>query len=80
MLPKHHLELFLHPVLTLKPQLLPPPRSGMAIIGTEGFGSLPMHCATLMAGFFGMAVAICVLRDLLPKKFTGYIPRSDCRR
>ncbi|KAJ0974349.1 hypothetical protein J5N97_016314 [Dioscorea zingiberensis] len=46
----------------------------MAILGVDGFGSLPKHCLTLCYIFFAAAIVICLIRDLVPKKVSGYIP------
>ncbi|KAM0950112.1 putative oligopeptide transporter, OPT superfamily [Dioscorea sansibarensis] len=46
----------------------------MAILGVDGFGSLPQHCLTLCYVFFAAAIVICLIRDFVPKKFAGYIP------
>jgi len=46
----------------------------MAIMGTEGFSSLPKHCTALMAGFFAMGILICIIRDILPKRFARFVP------
>lgn len=46
----------------------------MAILGVDGFGSLPKHCLTLCYVFFAAAIVICLIRDFVPKKFAGYIP------
>lgn len=46
----------------------------MAILGVEGFGSLPKHCLTLCYVFFALAMAINLVRDLVPKKVSRYIP------
>lgn len=34
----------------------------MAILGTEGFGSLPKYCTLLMGCFFLAAIIICIIR------------------
>jgi len=46
----------------------------MAILGVEGFGSLPKHCLTLCYIFFALAIAINLVRDLSPKKVARFIP------
>lgn len=46
----------------------------MAILGVDGFGSLPKHCLTLCYIFFALAIAINLLRDFVPKKLSRYIP------
>ncbi|PNT61516.1 hypothetical protein BRADI_5g16160v3 [Brachypodium distachyon] len=40
----------------------------MAILGVDGFSSLPKNCLTLCYIFFAAAVAINLIRDLVPKK------------
>lgn len=46
----------------------------MAILGVEGFSALPHHCLQLCYGFFAFAVAANLLRDVLPKKISKWIP------
>ncbi|CAN1170688.1 Metal-nicotianamine transporter YSL3 [Linum perenne] len=46
----------------------------MAILGVQGFSALPQHCLELCYGFFAFAIAANVLRDLLPKKLSKWIP------
>ncbi|KAL2631045.1 hypothetical protein R1flu_015731 [Riccia fluitans] len=46
----------------------------MALIGVEGFGSLPRHCLQLCAGWFALAVVVNAIRDKVPKKFSRFIP------
>lgn len=46
----------------------------MALLGTQGFGSLPRYCALLMGVFFVAALAICGLRDALPRRYAAYVP------
>ncbi|XP_061339079.1 probable metal-nicotianamine transporter YSL6 isoform X1 [Gastrolobium bilobum] len=46
----------------------------MAILGVEGFSELPKHCLAMCAGFFVAALVINLLRDVIPKKFSQYIP------
>lgn len=46
----------------------------MAIIGVEGFASLPKHCLTLSAGFFVFAFLLSVARDVLPPKYVKFVP------
>jgi hypothetical protein len=46
----------------------------MAILGTQGFGSLPRYCTLLMGLLFGASVAICGLRDALPGKYGKFVP------
>lgn len=46
----------------------------MAILGVDGFSSLPKHCLTLCYVFFAAAIAINLIRDLAPKKVSRFIP------
>uniref|UniRef100_A0A0D9W7B7 Uncharacterized protein n=1 Tax=Leersia perrieri TaxID=77586 RepID=A0A0D9W7B7_9ORYZ len=46
----------------------------MAILGVDGFSSLPKHCLTLCYIFFAAAIAINLVRDLAPKKVARFIP------
>nr|AQX44184.1 probable metal-nicotianamine transporter YSL [Apostasia odorata] len=46
----------------------------MAILGVDGFSSLPKHCLTLCYVFFAGAIIINLLRDLSGKKWARYIP------
>ncbi|CAL0322974.1 unnamed protein product [Lupinus luteus] len=46
----------------------------MAILGVEGFSELPKHCLAMCGGFFVAALAINLIRDVTPKKFSQYIP------
>ncbi|KAL1314606.1 hypothetical protein HN51_041421 [Arachis hypogaea] len=46
----------------------------MAILGVEGFSELPKHCLAMCGGFFAAAIVINLLRDLVPKKYSQYIP------
>ncbi|KAG0475015.1 hypothetical protein HPP92_014701 [Vanilla planifolia] len=46
----------------------------MAILGVDGFSSLPKHCLTLCYVFFAGAMLINLLRDLVGKKWASYIP------
>lgn len=46
----------------------------MALIGVEGFGALPAHCLELCYGMFAAAVLINLMRDVLPKRISQYIP------
>mmetsp|Transcript_7642 Transcript_7642/g.13536 ORF Transcript_7642/g.13536 Transcript_7642/m.13536 type:complete len:696 (-) Transcript_7642:192-2279(-) len=39
----------------------------MAILGTEGFGAMPGHCAAMMLAFFLAAIAMNLIRDLVPR-------------
>ena len=46
----------------------------MAILGVEGFTAPPRHCLQLCYAFFGLAVALNLLRDLLPSKIGKWMP------
>nr|CAD1821125.1 unnamed protein product [Ananas comosus var. bracteatus] len=46
----------------------------MAILGVEGFSSLPKHCLTLCFIFFAAAIVVNLIRDLVPKKVSRFIP------
>lgn len=46
----------------------------MALLGVEGFSSLPKNCLTLCYVFFAAAIVINVIRDLSGKKVSRYIP------
>lgn len=46
----------------------------LAILGVEGFGSLPKHCLSLCYGLFAAAILINVARDTVPKKWARFIP------
>ncbi|KAJ1271933.1 hypothetical protein BS78_06G164100 [Paspalum vaginatum] len=46
----------------------------IAILGVDGFSSLPKNCLTLCYVFFAAAIAINLIRDLVPKKVSGFIP------
>jgi len=46
----------------------------MAILGVEGFSSLPKHCLTLCYIFFAAAIVINLLRDFSGKKIARFIP------
>jgi OPT family oligopeptide transporter len=46
----------------------------MAILGVDGFSSLPKHCLTLCYVFFAAAIAVNLIRDLVPKKVARFIP------
>ncbi|WIA41031.1 hypothetical protein OEZ86_004669 [Tetradesmus obliquus] len=47
---------------------------GMAEIGTKGFGALPKYCTLLMGVFFIAGMLICLIRDLLPRKWAKWVP------
>ncbi|XP_018849287.1 probable metal-nicotianamine transporter YSL7 [Juglans regia] len=46
----------------------------MAIVGVEGFSSLPKNCLLLCYVFFGAAILINLIRDTVDKKWGRYIP------
>ncbi|CAN6268601.1 unnamed protein product [Urochloa humidicola] len=46
----------------------------MAILGVDGFSSLPKHCLTLCYIFFAASIAVNLVRDLVPKKAARFIP------
>jgi OPT family oligopeptide transporter len=46
----------------------------MAILGVDGFSSLPENCLTLCYIFFAAAIVINLTRDLLPHKVSRFIP------
>ncbi|XP_022884614.1 probable metal-nicotianamine transporter YSL7 [Olea europaea var. sylvestris] len=46
----------------------------MAILGVEGFSSLPKHCLTLCYVFFIGAIVINGIRDIVGKKWARFIP------
>lgn len=46
----------------------------MAILGVEGFKSLPKHCLLLCAVFFGAAILINVIKDCIGKKRARFVP------
>ncbi|KAM5574741.1 putative metal-nicotianamine transporter YSL6 [Rosa sericea] len=46
----------------------------MAILGTEGFSKFPKHCLALCGGFFMAALVINLLRDVIPKRISRFIP------
>ncbi|XP_038982835.1 probable metal-nicotianamine transporter YSL12 [Phoenix dactylifera] len=46
----------------------------IAILGVDGFSSLPKHCLTLCCIFFAAAILINLIRDLSPKKVARFIP------
>lgn len=47
---------------------------GMAVLGTEGFSSLPKHCLELCYGFFAAAIVINIIKDSLPKRWGRFVP------
>ncbi|XP_047067241.1 probable metal-nicotianamine transporter YSL5 isoform X1 [Lolium rigidum] len=46
----------------------------MAILGVEGFGSLPKHCLQICCTFFLASLAVNLLRDLSPASASRFIP------
>ncbi|KAF5457411.1 hypothetical protein F2P56_021514 [Juglans regia] len=46
----------------------------MAILGIEGFSELPNHCLAMCCGFFVAALIINLMRDVIPKRISQYIP------
>ncbi|KAL9997000.1 putative oligopeptide transporter, OPT superfamily [Helianthus debilis subsp. tardiflorus] len=46
----------------------------LAILGVEGFGSLPKHCLALCYALFAAAILINVARDTAPKKWARFVP------
>ncbi|KAM5586294.1 hypothetical protein ABKV19_005280 [Rosa sericea] len=45
---------------------------GIALLGVEGFGSLPKHCVALAVSFFAFAIAINIVTELLKRYETKY--------
>ncbi|KAI3921108.1 hypothetical protein MKX01_036087 [Papaver californicum] len=46
----------------------------MAILGVEGFSSLPKNCLKLCYGYFAAAIFINAIRDSVGKKWSRFIP------
>ncbi|WOL09784.1 putative metal-nicotianamine transporter YSL12 [Canna indica] len=46
----------------------------MAVLGVQGFGSLPKHCLTLSCIFFALAIVVNLIRDMVGKKVARFIP------
>ncbi|KAD3640612.1 hypothetical protein R6Q59_003337 [Mikania micrantha] len=46
----------------------------MAILGVEGFAAFPKHCLALCYAFFGIAIVINGVRDLVGKEKAKFIP------
>ncbi|PIN14659.1 hypothetical protein CDL12_12710 [Handroanthus impetiginosus] len=46
----------------------------LAIIGVQGFSSLPKHCLQICYGFFAFGVVLNLVKDLSPKKIGKWIP------
>ena len=40
----------------------------------QGIWELPAHCAQLMLGFFLAAIAMSIIRDVLPPKWARFVP------
>lgn len=40
----------------------------------QGFAMLPKHCAEMMIGFFLLALVMSLVRDLVPVKYSVFIP------
>lgn len=56
---------------------------GIALLGVQGFGSLPKHCVELAIGFFVAAIAINIIQEALLRWETKYriyrfIPNPMC--
>ncbi|XP_027931193.1 probable metal-nicotianamine transporter YSL7 [Vigna unguiculata] len=46
----------------------------MAILGVDGLSALPKYCLIFCYAFFGIAIVINLLRDLVGKKWANFIP------
>ncbi|KAF5194372.1 Metal-nicotianamine transporter ysl2 [Thalictrum thalictroides] len=46
----------------------------IAILGVEGFSSLPKHCLIFCYAFFAGAILVNIIRDLVGKKWSKWIP------
>ncbi|KAK9104110.1 hypothetical protein Scep_020954 [Stephania cephalantha] len=46
----------------------------MAILGVQGFSELPKHCLAMCCGFFVAALIVNLLRDVVPKRISQFIP------
>ncbi|XP_038685547.1 metal-nicotianamine transporter YSL3-like [Tripterygium wilfordii] len=46
----------------------------MAILGVEGFSTLPQHCLYLCYGFFAFAMTVNLIRDMSPKNIGKWVP------
>ncbi|CAD5197013.1 unnamed protein product [Musa acuminata subsp. malaccensis] len=46
----------------------------MAILGIDGFSSLPKHCLSLFYLFFALAIAINLAKDVSPNRIARFIP------
>ncbi|KAL8138007.1 hypothetical protein V2J09_004008 [Rumex salicifolius] len=54
---------------------------GIALLGSEGIGSLPDHCLQLAIGFFVAAVAVCAVREFVKSRGCGWykaVPSPMC--
>lgn len=40
----------------------------------QGFNELPQHCGMMMAAFFGAAIVVNLIRDLLPQRYAVFVP------
>ena len=40
----------------------------------QGFAMLPKHCGEMMIGFFLLALVMSLVRDLVPEKYSVFIP------
>ena len=43
-------------------------------VRTQGFAMLPKHCAEMMIAFFLLALVMSLVRDLVPTKYSVFIP------
>lgn len=50
----------------------------MAILGVEGFSSLPKNCLKLCYGFFAAVIFINAIRDSVGKKWSSYFVIDMC--
>jgi uncharacterized oligopeptide transporter (OPT) family protein len=46
----------------------------MAILGIEGFSTLPLHCLEICCAAFFLALIICLLKDVTPANVSRFIP------
>ncbi|KAH7422134.1 hypothetical protein KP509_13G092300 [Ceratopteris richardii] len=46
----------------------------MAVLGVQGFSSLPKHCLFVSFIFFLLAISINIIRDYVPQRITHFIP------
>eukprot|EP00775_Hariotina_reticulata_P009952 gene9952-10107_t len=47
---------------------------GMALIGVKGFSALPKYCGILMLAFFLGGMLLCLVRELLPRRYGRFVP------